>query len=155
MTEKGNKVEITNVRGDISGISGGDISGVAGKNITGTAGGNINGTLSISMGQLEKTQDPDAMKLAELLKQLKVAIEKADSGLSEDDQNKALKHLNAISQLGTDHKNSNLIEKASDALDALPTIIKRGEGLKEFAEKYLPSFTAGVRAIFSVWGIQL
>jgi hypothetical protein len=48
-----------------------------------------------------------------------------------------------------------LLEKAGDALDALPTIIKRGNNLAEFAEKYLPTFTAGVKAIFNFWGVPL
>ncbi len=138
MSDKGNKVKIGRIGGDASGISGGDNSGVAGKNITGAAGGDISGTLTIALDQLEDSQDPQALKLAELLKQVKTAIEKSDSGLSEADQQKALKHLETIGKLGTDPKNPDLLEKAGDALDALPTIIKRGNNLAEFAEKYFP-----------------
>ena len=152
---EGNKVEIGSIGGDASGISGGDNSGVAGKNITGAAGGDVSGTLAIAMEQLEETKDPKALELAELLKQVKTAIEQPDSGLSEADQQKALKHLETLGKLATDQKNPDLLEKAGDALDALPTIIKRGNNLAEFAEKYLPTFTAGVKAIFASWGIPL
>ncbi|WP_242541794.1 pentapeptide repeat-containing protein [Leptolyngbya sp. Cla-17] len=155
MADKGNKVEIGSIGGDASGISGGDNSGVAGKNITGAAGRDISGTLEIALDQLSDSQDPQALKLAELLKQVKTAIEKSDSGLSEADQQKALKHLETIGKLGADPKNPDLLEKAGDALDALPTIIQRSNTLAEFAERYLPTFTAGVKAIFSVWGVAL
>ncbi|PZV14438.1 MAG: hypothetical protein DCF22_09000 [Leptolyngbya sp.] len=155
MSDKGNKVKIGRIGGDASGISGGDNSGVAGKNITGAAGGDISGTLTIALDQLSDSQDPQALKLADLLKQVKTEIEKQDAGLSESDRAKALKHLEAIAQLGSDRTNPDLLEKASDALDALPTIIKRGNNLAEFAEKHLPTFTAGVKAIFSVWGVPL
>lgn len=155
MSDKGNKVEIGKIGGDASGISGGDNSGVAGKNITGAAGGDVSGTLTIAMKQLEETKDPKALELAELLKQVKTAIEQPDSGLNEADQQKALKHLETLGKLATDQKNPDLLEKAGDALDALPTIIKRGNNLAEFAEKYLPTFTAGVKAIFTFWGIPL
>lgn len=148
-------VKIGSIGGDASGISGGDNSGVAGKNITGAAGGDISGTLAIALKPLEDSQDPQAMKLAELLKRVKTEIEKSDSGLSDADQQKALKHLETIGKLATDLKNSDLLEKAGDALDALPTIIKRGNNLAEFAEKYLPTFTAGVKAIFTFWGVPL
>lgn len=153
---EGNKVQVTGT-GDISGISGGNNDGVAAKNVTGAAVGNMSDTLSISIGklELEKEKDPEIGKLANLLKQLKDEIEKDNTGLSEEDQRKALKHLDVIAQLGTDRKNPDLLEKAGDALDALPTILKRGEGLKEFVEKYLPTFTTGVKAILSVLGIQL
>lgn len=152
---EGNKVEIGSIGGDASGISGGDNSGVAGKNITGVAGGDISGTLTIALKQLEETNDPKTLELADLLKQVKTAIEQPDSGLSESDRAKAIKHLEAIAQLGNDRRNPDLLEKAGNALDALPTIVKRGNNLAEFAETYLPTFTTGVKAIFSAWGVAL
>lgn len=67
----------------------------------------------------------------------------------EKDWKRILKHLDAIGQLGNDPKNLDLLEKAGDALDALPTIIKRGNGLLEFAEKHLPTTLSGARAVLA------
>lgn len=155
MSDKRNEIRLGNVQGDVSGIAGGDISGVAGKDITGAAGGDISGTLTLTIGQLEASKAPEALKLADLLKQLKTAIEKPDAGLDKKDQEKALKHVDAIGKLGNDPKNPDLLEKAGDALDALPTIIKRGNGLMEFAEKYLPTITAGIKTVLAAGGIAL
>lgn len=152
---EGNNIQIGSIGGDASGISGGDNSGVAGKNITGAAGGNISGMLTVTMGQLEATNDPKAVELAELLNQVRTAIEKPDSGLSEADQQKALKHLETLGKLATDKQNPELLEKAGDALDALPTIMQRSDNLATFVEKYFPTFTAGVKAIFALWGVTL
>lgn len=55
----------------------------------------------------------------------------------------------------TDRTNSDLLERAGDALDALPTIVKRGNGLLEFSEKYLPTITAGIKTVLAAWGIAL
>lgn len=155
MSDKRSKIELNNVTGDISGVAGGDISGVAGKDITGAAGGDISGTLTLTLGQLEATKDPDALKLADLLKQLKAAIEGKDAGLEAKDKEKALKHLDAIAKLGGDRTNPDLLERAGDALDALPTIVKRGNGLLEFSEKYLPTITAGIKTVLAAWGVAL
>ncbi|MBW4692330.1 MAG: pentapeptide repeat-containing protein [Lyngbya sp. HA4199-MV5] len=155
MSDKRSNIELTNVTGDISGIAGGDISGVVGKDITGSAGGDISGTLTLTLGQLEATQDPEALKLADLLKQLKAAIETPDAGLDAKDKEKALKHLDAIAKLGGDRKNPDLLERADGALDALETIVKRGNGLLEFSENYLPTITAGIKTVLAAWGIAL
>ena len=155
MADNDNKIQFGNVQGDVSGIAGGDISGVAGKDITGAAGGDISGTLNLTIGQLEATKDPEALKLADLLKQLKSAIEQPDAGLDKKDQEKALKHVDAIAKLGSDRTNADLLERAGDALDALPTIVKRGNGLLEFSEKYLPTITAGIKTVLAAWGIAL
>ncbi|NET55853.1 MAG: hypothetical protein F6K47_06690 [Symploca sp. SIO2E6] len=52
--------------------------------------------------------------------------------MSEKDKQKALKHLDTIGKLAIDRNNSNLQEMAENALDALPTILKRGTGLMKF-----------------------
>lgn len=155
MPNDSNNIQFGNVQGDVSGVAGGDNTGVAGKAITGAAGGDISGTLSITMGQLEDSKDPEALKLADLLKQLKTAIEKPDSGLTPKDRDKALKHIDSIGKLGTEPNNTDLLDKAGDALDALPTIIKRGNGLIEFAEKHLPTITTAIKAVLGGWGISL
>ncbi|MBW4473343.1 MAG: pentapeptide repeat-containing protein [Stenomitos rutilans HA7619-LM2] len=155
MSDKRSNIELNNVTGGINSLVGGDNSGVAGKEITGAAGGDISGTLTLTLGQLEATKDPDALKLADLLKQLKTAIETPDAGLDAKDKEKALKHVDAIAKLGGDRKNPDLLERAGDALDALPTIVKRGNGLLEFSEKYLPTITAGIKTVLAAWGIAL
>jgi uncharacterized protein YjbI with pentapeptide repeats len=144
---RGNEVNISNTTGNISNLTGGDNSGVF-------VGGDISGTLTFTIDQLEASKTPEALKLADLLKQLKAAIEKPDAGLDAKDKEKALKHLNAIAKLGNDPQNADLLEKAGDALDALPTIIKRGNGLLEFAEKHLPTILSGVRAVLAPLGVS-
>jgi uncharacterized protein YjbI with pentapeptide repeats len=155
MSKKETKIQFRDVQGDVSGLAGGDNSGVAGKNITGAAGCDISGTLTVTMGQLEDTKDPQAVELAALLKQVRTAIEKPDAGLSEADQQKALKHLDTIGKLAQDRQNPELLAKAGDALDALPTIMQRSDNLATFVEKYFPTFTAGVKAIFAMWSVTL
>ncbi|WP_446856868.1 MULTISPECIES: pentapeptide repeat-containing protein [unclassified Phormidesmis] len=108
-----------------------------------------------TINQLQDSKDPKATELADLLKQLKTAIAQKESGLSEQDQTKALKHIDALAKLGSDRQNPDLLEKAGDALDALPTILNRGAGLVEFAEKHLPTITVGIKGILAVWGVTL
>ena len=155
MNNESDKIQFGNVGGDVSGIAGGDISGVAGKDQQGVAGGDISGTLTLTLGQLQASPDPKALELAELLTQLKTAIETTDAGLTAKDKERALKHVDALAKLGNDRQDPDLLEKAGDALDALPTILQRGAGLVEFAEKHLPTITAGVKAILQFWGIPV
>ncbi len=75
--------------------------------------------------------------------------------MSEADQQKTLKYPDNMGQLATDPENPDLLEKAGTALDALPTIARRSDNLVAFAEKFLPTFTAGVRAILAVLGAPL
>ena len=109
---------------------------VAGENLTGVAGGDISGTITNTINQLSESESPEAPTLADLLKQLRDAIASPDSGLSEKDKKKALKHLDTIGKLGVDRNNSNLQEMAENAMDALPTILKRGAGLMEFLKTH-------------------
>jgi hypothetical protein len=126
----------------------GDNFGVAGD-------GNIQlvkGNISKVIGQLQESEDSSDHQLAEYLQKLRVEVEKPETGLNEKDRQRALKHIDALAQLATDKKNPNLLEKASDAIDILPSIIKKGEGLIEFAEKHLPTITAGIRILLGLGG---
>ncbi|NES18316.1 MAG: hypothetical protein F6K41_05145 [Symploca sp. SIO3E6] len=137
MPDKTSKISISGVTGSkISGVAGGESTAVGGENLTGVAGGNISGTVTNTINQLTKSESPEAPTLADLLKQLQTAIASQDSGLSEKDKQKALKHLDTIGKLGVDRNNSNLQEMAENALDALPTILKRGAGLMEFIKTH-------------------
>jgi hypothetical protein len=150
MPDNSNRIQIGDVQGDVSGITGSDNSGVAGKDQIGVAGGDISGTVTNTIGQLEASPESEALQLADLLKQLQTAITREDSGLSQKDQEKALKYIDILGKLGNDRQNPDLLEKAEAALDALPTIAKRGAGLIEFAEKHLPTITSAVRAILGL-----
>ncbi|NES18255.1 MAG: hypothetical protein F6K41_04820 [Symploca sp. SIO3E6] len=120
----------------ISGVAGGESTAVAGENLTGVAGGDISGTVTNTINQLTESESPEAPTLADLLKQLQAAIASQDSGLSEKDKKKALKHLDTIGKLGVERNNSDLREMAENAMDALPTILKRGTGLMEFLKTH-------------------
>jgi len=99
-------------------------------------GGDISGTVTNTINQLSESESPEAPTLADLLKQLQAAIASPDSGLSEKDKKKALKHLDTIGKLGVERNNSDLREMAENAMDALPTILKRGAGLMEFLKTH-------------------
>jgi len=137
MPDQSSKINISDVTGSkISGVAGGESTAVAGKNLTGVAGGDISGTVTNTINQLTESELPEAPTLADLLKQLQIAIASQDSGLSEKDKQKALKHLDTIGKLGVDRNNSHLQEMAENALDALPTILKRGAGLMKFVKTH-------------------
>jgi hypothetical protein len=112
----------------------------------------VKGNISKVIGQLQESEDSSDHQLAEYLQKLRVEVEKPKTGLNEKDRQRALKHIDALAQLATDKKNPNLLEKASDAIDILPSIIKKGEGLIEFAEKHLPTITAGIRILLGLGG---
>jgi len=56
---------------------------------------------------------------------------------------------------GLDRTNPALLERADGALDALETIVKRGNGLLEVSEKYLHTITAGIKGVLAAWGVAL
>ncbi|NEQ70781.1 MAG: pentapeptide repeat-containing protein [Symploca sp. SIO2D2] len=133
MSDKSSDISISHVTGSkISGIAAGKSTAVGGENLTGVAGGDISGTVTNTINQLTESESPEAPTLADLLKQLQQAIASPDSGLSEKDKKKALRHLDTIGKLGVERNNSDLRSMAEDAMDALPTILKQGTGLIEF-----------------------
>ncbi|NET58346.1 MAG: hypothetical protein F6K47_19975 [Symploca sp. SIO2E6] len=133
MPDKSSDIKISDVTGStISGVAVDGSTAVAGENLTGVAGGDISGTVTNTINQLSESESPEAPTLADLLKQLQAAIASPDSGLSEKDKKKALNHLDTIGKLGVERNNYSLREMAENAMDALPTILKRGAGLMEF-----------------------
>ncbi len=149
MPTENTQIQTGDIQGDQS-LVGGDNSGVVGKDQQGVAGGDISGTVTVTIEQLQQATTPEAVELADALKQLQIAIQQPSAGLSDKDKEKALKHLEAIGKLGQDKGNPDLLEKAADALDALPTVMKRGAGLAEFCERQLPTITAIVRKLLGL-----
>lgn len=119
MSDKSSSFQFGNIGGDIVGVAGGDISGVAGKDLTGVAGGDISGTVTASIGELTKSEVPEAPKLADLLKQLQSAIE-SDTHLSEKDKAKALKQVQTLAEAAQNPKN----EDKKDLADTAITMLK-------------------------------
>jgi uncharacterized protein YjbI with pentapeptide repeats len=132
---------------------GGDNSGVVGKDQTGVAGGDISGTLTLD--QLKQSPDPKAQTLGDHLKTLKTAIEAKDAGLSDDRKTKALNLITQLTNLATTQDKSapNFLEQASDTIEDLDNIVKKGSGLAEFAEKNLPTIMAGIRFCMGLAGM--
>ena len=112
--------------GSVGAVGGGDVDVQGVMNL-----GTISGTVTNTINQLQESSEPDAPKLADLLKQLKTAIDQ--SKLNEKDKAKALKHLDEIAKLGCDRANSDLRETTETALDALTGIFgKAGELLNSY-----------------------
>ncbi|HEY9848633.1 MAG TPA: pentapeptide repeat-containing protein [Leptolyngbyaceae cyanobacterium] len=143
MSDKSSNFNISNVGGDVAGIAGGDISGVAGKEMTGVAGGDISGTVAVSIGELEKSDIPEAPKLADLLKQLTAAIE-SDTNLSDKDKAKALKQVKALAEAGQNPKDEDKKDLADTAITMLKGIVTGLPTAATFVEswnKLLPLIT--------------
>jgi len=96
----------------------------------------ISGNVTNMINELRESSETEAPSLANLLGQLKTAIESEQSGLTYKDKIKALKHLNNLGKLGGNRKNPDFKDMAEDALDALPTILNRGTGLLEFIKEH-------------------
>ncbi len=114
MPDKSSSFQFGDVGGDVAGIAGGDITGVAGKDMTGVAGGDI--------GQLAKSEPPEAPKLADLLQQLQSAIE-SDTQLPEKDKAKALKQVKALEEAGQNPNDENKKDLADTAIIMLKGIL--------------------------------
>jgi hypothetical protein len=130
---KGNDIRINGTQGNLGAVVGGDNSGVAGQEQTGVAGNDINGIVTTSINQLHDMNEPKKSQLADLLKQLKTAIEQSD--LDEKDKVKALKHINAIAKHACNQSNSDVQEATETALDALTGIFGKAN---ELLKSYLP-----------------
>ncbi|NEQ64474.1 MAG: pentapeptide repeat-containing protein [Symploca sp. SIO2D2] len=137
MSDKSSDISISHVTGsNINGVAAGESTAIGGKDLIGVAASDISGTVTNTINQPTESESPEAPTLADLLKQLQQAIASPDSGLSERDKKKALRHLDTIGKLGVERNNSDLRSTAEDAMDALPTILKRGTGLIEFLKSH-------------------
>jgi hypothetical protein len=134
---------------------GGDNSGVVGKDQIGVAGGDISGTLTLTLDQLKQSPEPKAQDLADHLKTLKAKIEDKDAGLSADRKTKALGLLTKLTKLANEKDKSSpaFLEQASDTIEDLDNIVKKGSGLAEFADKNLPTIIAGIRFCMGLVGL--
>jgi uncharacterized protein YjbI with pentapeptide repeats len=126
--------------------------GVAGENLQGVAGGDISGTLNVTIGELATSPDPKDQTLANHLKQLRAALESKESGLSDARKTKALELLTKLTKLAEtpDKSSPDFLETATDTLEELDTIVKKGSGLVEFSEKHLPTIMTGIRFLFGL-----
>jgi len=122
MSDKSSNFKFGNVSGDVAGIAGGDISGIAGKDLSGLAGGDISGIVTASIGQLTKSEALEALKLADLLKQLQSAIE-SDIHLSEKDKVKALKQVQTLAEASQNPKDEDKKDLADTAIIMLKGIV--------------------------------
>jgi hypothetical protein len=119
MSEKSSSFNFGDVGGDVAGIAGGDIKGVAGKDMAGVAGGDLSGTVTASIGQLAQLATPEASRLAELLHQLRSAIE-SDTDLSKENKTKALKQVKALAEACQNPQD----EEKKDLADTAITMFK-------------------------------
>lgn len=126
------KIEIGSVGGDISGHAALNLGEIE-----------ISGTVANTIDQLEKTDAPEATKLAELLKQLQKAIE-ANPDLSEEDKAEALEQVKVLAEAGKNPKERSLHKASKTAIKvlkgtiaSLPTAAKLVEQCKEL----LPTIT--------------
>lgn len=120
------KIEIGSVGGDISGHAALNLGEIE-----------ISGTVANTISQLEKSDDPEATKLAELLKQLQKAIE-ANPDLSDEDKAEALEQVKVLAEAGKNPKEGSLQKASKTAIKvlkgtiaSLPTAAKLVEQCKE------------------------
>ncbi len=106
--------------------------------------GNISGTVTATIGQLAKSEAPEAPKLVELLKQLQLAIE-SDTHLSEKDKAKALKQVQALAEAGQNPKDEDKKDLADTAITMLKGIVTGLPGIAAAAtacKELLPLITS-------------
>lgn len=117
-----------------------------------SAAGNISGTLNLNINALRETEDPKAKELADLIDQLKKAIEAPDSDLDDRYKKRAIEYLNNLAQLAKD-KPEDFLKGAKDNLDDLADIADKGSKLATFAEKYFPTFITAIGALRLWFGV--
>jgi uncharacterized protein YjbI with pentapeptide repeats len=137
--------------GDIISVGDGN-QGVVGKDLQGVAGRDISGTLNLSLAALSETADPKAKELGALITQLKTAIEAPDSELEARHKTRALEYLDNLTKLAQ-NPTENHLKTAKENLDDLADIAEKGSKIATFAEKYLPTFSAGVAGLRLWFGI--
>lgn len=101
----------------------------------------VSGTVRNTINQLEKVDEPEAPKLADLLKQLQAAIE-TDANLSEEDKAEALEQVKVIAEAGQNPKEGTMQKTAKSAIRMLKGIISDLPGvttLIEAGNKLLPA----------------
>ncbi len=140
----------------------GDINVAQGKSAinTGTgvaAGGDISGTLTLNLAALRDAEDPKTTELADLLTQLRAAIEAPTCDLDDRYKTRALEYLDNLATLAKNPPASDsptdLLKTAKDNLDDLADIADKGSKLANFAKDHLPTFTAALTALRLWFGL--
>lgn len=121
MADQSKNININN-SSDIAGIVLGHNTGVVGKDMTGVVGGNISGTVTVSIGELAKSNTPEATKMADLLKQLQTAID-SEANLSYKNQTKILKQIQVLAEAGKNPQDEEQKGLAETAIDILKGVL--------------------------------
>jgi len=125
---QGNKVVGNQIKGDFVGHTKTSIGNISNSTM---AVGEQSSVTATTFNQLPNSSISESKTVADWLEELKFAINKTDSGLSEKDREKAFNHLGVIAQLGQNGQNSELRVTGETALDALSGILSRGNGLNK------------------------
>jgi hypothetical protein len=102
--------------------------------------GTISGTVTNTINQLRESNTPEAPQLADLLTQLKAAID--TSNLSDDDKKDALEQVAAIATVAQSksiEEKSSVMRKAKKILDATIAALPSAATLVEACGKLLPT----------------
>jgi uncharacterized protein YjbI with pentapeptide repeats len=132
MFSKINKAESSGGDAIVGGIDNKNL--VVGKNQTGVSGRDISNS---TINQLQASSNPNAKKLAELLKQLQSTIEQ--SALNSDDKESAQEHISNIAQFANNQQSTELKKPAKNSLDALETVLRRVSGLFQLVKPIIDS----------------
>ena len=100
----------------------------------------ISGTVTNTIGQLQESNASEASQLADLLKQLQVAIEKEEN-LNEEDKSTALEQVKVLAEAGQKPKESAMQKAAKSAITMLRgtvTALPATASLAEACSKLLP-----------------
>lgn len=103
----------------------------------------ISGTVTNTIGQLQESNASEASQLADLLKQLQVAIEK-DENLNEEDKSTALEQVKVLAEAGQKPKEGAMQKAAKSAITMLRgtvTVLPATATLAEACSKLLPLIT--------------
>jgi hypothetical protein len=109
-TDSSRKIEIENIGGDFN------ASGSA-LNL-----GDISGTITNTLHQLQTANHPNALQLADLLKQLQIAIND-EPDLPPEDKAEALTEVNVLAEAGKNPQKETQQKKANTALEILKNTI--------------------------------
>ncbi|OUC16164.1 MAG: hypothetical protein B0A82_03160 [Alkalinema sp. CACIAM 70d] len=118
------------------------------------AAGNISGNLTLNLTALQETQDPKKQELADLISQLRSAIESPDCDLDDRFKTRAIEYLDNLAQLAQEQPTpENYLKKAKENLEDLNDIAEKGSKLATFATKYLPTFTTAIMKLGAWFGV--
>ncbi|MBW4597580.1 MAG: hypothetical protein KME46_32945 [Brasilonema angustatum HA4187-MV1] len=103
----------------------------------------ISGTVTKTIGQLQESDASEALKLAELLKELQTAIE-AEANLTQEDKAEALEQVKVLAEVGQESKEGVMQKTAKKAITMLRgtiSVLPTTASLVEACSKLLPLIT--------------